>query len=85
VPRSDHVHKRTIRVAKAGSDVGTRNRINLIEGSNVTLTVADDSGGDGVDVTIAVSGATELVVADGIIDPPEPVWTEDGADFVYAG
>ncbi len=34
----------------------TRRRVNLIEGANVTLTVADDSGNDEVDVTIAASG-----------------------------
>ncbi|MES2970914.1 MAG: hypothetical protein V4702_01160 [Patescibacteria group bacterium] len=44
------------RVAKAGTLVGTRHRVNFIEGSNVTLTVADDGPGDEVDVTIAASG-----------------------------
>ncbi len=42
--------------AKNGSDVGTRHKINFIEGSNVTLTVADNSGADRVDVTITVPG-----------------------------
>ena len=45
-----------VEVAKAGTLQGTRKRINLIEGSNVTLTVSDNSGGDRVDVTIAASG-----------------------------
>lgn len=40
----------------AGSDVGPRRRLNLIEGSNVTLTVADDSADEEIDVTIASSG-----------------------------
>lgn len=57
VARSNHEHKRDVRVAKAGSDVGTRNRLNFIEGSGVTLTVADDSGSDEVDITIAASVA----------------------------
>jgi hypothetical protein len=39
-----------------GSAVGTRKSINFIPGSNVTLTVTDDSGSDEVDVTIASSG-----------------------------
>ena len=49
-----------ISVSKAGSVVGARRRLNLIEGSNVTLTVADDSGSEEVDITIAasVTGAT---------------------------
>jgi hypothetical protein len=42
----------------SGANVGTRPRLNLIEGSNITLTVADDSGDNEVDVTVAASGAT---------------------------
>lgn len=40
----------------SGADVGTRPRVNLIEGSNITLTVLDDAGGNEVDVTIAAAG-----------------------------
>ncbi len=36
--------------------VGDRRTLNLIEGSNITLTIADDSGGDEIDVTIAAAG-----------------------------
>lgn len=46
----------SIDVKKAGTLVGTRGGINFIEGSNVTLTVADDASNDEVDVTIAASG-----------------------------
>jgi len=43
----------------SGATVGTRRRINLIEGSNVTLTIADDEANEEVDVTIeAVGGGT---------------------------
>jgi len=42
----------------SGANVGTRPRLNLIEGSNVTLTVADDVGDDEVDVTITASPIT---------------------------
>lgn len=45
-----------IGVEKAGSLVGTRRRINFIDGTNVTITVADDSVNEEVDVTIAASG-----------------------------
>lgn len=45
-----------VAVSKAGTLVGTRRKINFIEGSNVTLTIADDSGNEEVDVTIAASG-----------------------------
>ena len=41
-----------IAVEKNGTLVGTRRAINLIEGTNVTLTVADDSPNEEVDVTI---------------------------------
>ena len=46
-----------INVKKAGTLVGTRPAINLIEGSNITLTVSDDSANNEVDVTIAASGS----------------------------
>lgn len=39
-----------------GVDVGTRSRLNFIEGTNVTLTVSDDAGSDEVDITITASG-----------------------------
>ena len=48
---------RTI-VKKAGTVVGTRRGINLIEGANVTLTVADDGANEEVDVTISGAGTT---------------------------
>ena len=44
----------------SGANVNAANRsvLNFIEGSNVTLTIADDAGGDEVDITIAAaSGA----------------------------
>ncbi|HET6373769.1 MAG TPA: hypothetical protein VFG76_10700 [Candidatus Polarisedimenticolia bacterium] len=56
VSRQDHIHKRDVRVKKAGVDVGTRNALNFINGSNVTITVADNAGADRVDITIASSG-----------------------------
>lgn len=45
-----------VEVAKAGTLTGTRRRINLIDGSNVTVTVADNPGADRVDVTVAATG-----------------------------
>lgn len=46
---------RTI-IRKAGTLVGVRRTINLIEGTNVTLTVADDVANDRVNVTISATG-----------------------------
>jgi hypothetical protein len=52
-----------IRKNSAGS-VFTRPRINLIEGSGVTLTVADDAGDSEVDVTIAATATGLSAIAD---------------------
>ena len=46
---------RTI-IRKAGTLIGVRRTLNLIEGTNVTLTIADDSVNDRVNVTIAATG-----------------------------
>lgn len=43
-------------VKNSGAVVGTRKQLNFIEGSNVTLTIADDVGNDQVDITVASSG-----------------------------
>lgn len=42
----------------SGVDIGTRARLNLIEGANITLTIADDAGDAEIDVTIASSGSS---------------------------
>lgn len=58
--RSDHNHALPssfpIVVKNAGSTIGTRSNLNLIEGTNVTMTVADNGGTGAVDVTINASG-----------------------------
>jgi len=51
-----------VTVAKNGSDVSTRGKINLIEGTNVTLTVADNAGQGRADVTIDTTGGALSVV-----------------------
>lgn len=43
-------------VSKAAAAVGTRRGLNLIEGTGVTMTVADNAGAERVDVTINSSG-----------------------------
>lgn len=45
-----------LEVAKAGTLIGTRGRINIVDGSNVTTSVTDNAGSDRVDITIAASG-----------------------------
>jgi hypothetical protein len=52
-------------VSLNGTPIGTRREVNLIEGTNVTLTVADDSGNERVDVTVNSSGpAAAITVSD---------------------
>lgn len=41
----------------SGANVGTQPRLNFIEGTNVTLTTANDSANNEVDITIAASGS----------------------------
>ena len=43
-------------VKNSGSVVGTRKQLNFIEGSNVALTISDDSVNDQVDITISSTG-----------------------------
>jgi hypothetical protein len=59
-----------VRKNSTGSEY-RRRRLNFIEGSNVTLTVADDPTDDEVDVTIAASG--------GSVQQLYPVYGYDGA------
>lgn len=54
-----------VRVRKNSTgSVFTRRRINLIEGTGITLTVADDSPNDEVDVTITAPAGTAPVIVD---------------------
>lgn len=46
-----------LRKNSTGSDFARR-RVNLIEGGNITITVADDSAGNEIDVTIAAAGGS---------------------------
>lgn len=55
--------KQKVELQKGGVTQGTRPTVNLIEGANVTLTVADNPGQNRVDITVAGSStapATEL-------------------------
>lgn len=56
--RASHVHPLSIRVAKAGSTVGTRKRINLVDGSGGSVTVSDDASGDQITITFGSASAS---------------------------
>lgn len=43
-------------VQKAGTVIGTRRAFNFIQGSNITLTIADNGAAERVDITIASAG-----------------------------
>lgn len=60
----DAIAKTTVR-KNTGADVGSRRRLNFIEGANITLTVTDDVPGEEVDVTIAGSVITSPLTTKG--------------------
>jgi len=45
----------------SGTDTGTRRRLNFIEGSNITMTIADDVANDEVDITIDATGGGSAI------------------------
>lgn len=47
-------------VSKAGSTVGVRPKINLIEGTNISLTVTENVGADRIDIEVAAAGSGGL-------------------------
>lgn len=49
-----------------------RRRLNLIEGTGVTITVSDDSGNEEVDVTIDAAGGAPSGAAGGVLDGSFP-------------
>jgi len=55
-------------ILKNGSAVGARRGYNLIEGSNVTLTIVDNSGSDRVDITIASTGGAGGLTQDQMLN-----------------
>jgi len=54
---ADNVTNQQVQVSKNGSAViGTRKRINFVEGSNVTLNITDDSANDCVNLVVTATG-----------------------------
>ena len=60
---NDNTSTQKVEIAKAGTLTGSRKRVNLIEGSNITITTTDNAVDDRVDLTItsnAVSGTVAV-------------------------
>ena len=69
-----------VKVAKNGTVVGLEPAINLIEGSNITLTVTDNTLTDSIDVTIDASGGGGGLPPDGtygdvVVSGAGTIWT----------
>ena len=52
---SDDAAAVTVR-KNSGANIGTRPRLNFIEGSNITLAISDDAGSDEIDISITAAG-----------------------------
>lgn len=85
---NDNTSTQKVEVVKnSGAVVGTRKQLNFIEGSNVTLTIADDAGNDQVDITIAASGGGGISDGDKgdiTVSSSGTVWTIDNDVVTFA-
>ena len=59
----DNATVQKVEVLKLGALVGTRHAVNLIAGTGIALTVADNAGQDWVDVTVTSTGAAAPVTS----------------------
>lgn len=79
-----------VAVKKTGMVVGTRRGVNLVEGTNISLTVVDDAANEEVDVTINATGggittyATTTELADvGAVESAGTTATSARGDHVH--
>jgi hypothetical protein len=75
-----------VEVAKAGTLVGTRKRLNFIDGSGASLVIADNSGSDRVDITVNASGIGEINTASNVNAAGIGVYKQKtGVNFEFKG
>lgn len=87
VARADHQHKRDVRVAMNGTDVGIRNRLNFISGTNITLNITDDAANDEIDIIINSTGGASnawlITGNNGLIDATHFLGTTDNVPLNF--
>ena len=68
------------RLNSTGGDVGTRRRLNFIEGTGIDITITDDAGDDELDITITNTGAGSGTVTSFSAGNLSPLFTTNVAD-----
>lgn len=90
---TDWIESSALVVEHNGAAIGTRGTLNLIDGANVTLTVADNATSDRIDVTVAATApGTGTVTSVGLALPASvfnvtgsPVTASGTLDATFAG
>lgn len=80
---ADNTSLQQVIVEDNGSLVGQRPRLNFIEGTDITLTIAEDAGNDEIDITVAYSGGASPNVYRSISDGTTTATASGGDTFKF--